>query len=589
MENWVIKNKKADFEQIVKKCGVSEVMARCLVNRGLEDPEEINSYLHPKLDGLYSPYLLKDMDKACDILQEKIQTGKRIRIIGDYDVDGVVATYILYRSLKRIGAKVDYDIPDRINDGYGMNIRMIERAKNEEIDTLLTCDNGIVAMDEIKKAREYGMTVIVTDHHSLAQLEDKTTILPEADAIVNPWQPDCEYPFPGLCGGAIAYKLALALLSRYDLPDREDYENELISYTAIATVCDVMELVGENRIIVKHGISLLKNTKNLGLLALMEVCKIDKENLMAFHLGFIIGPCLNASGRLDTAKKGLKLLLSETREEAFDRATELRNLNEERKAMTAEYVEKAVKMIEEENLLSHMVLLVYLPDCHESIAGIIAGRLREAYHRPTIVLTDALEGIKGSGRSIDNYNMIEELSKHKELMIKLGGHPMAAGLSLLYENIDPLRRALNENPPLTEEMLAAKISIDVLLPLGYVNYDLISGLSLLEPFGNGNPKPLFAEKDLTIKSLQIIGKNSNGIRLRVKNPYGREMEALFFGDVDKFFDHISEICGIEEAQRLKTGRGTRLKLTITYYPKANEYKGNKSIQLMIQNYRAQMD
>jgi single-stranded-DNA-specific exonuclease len=585
LENWVIKNIKADFEQIIKKCDISEVLARCLINRGLENPTDINSFLHPSLDKLYSPFLLKDMEKACDILQEKIKTGKRIRIIGDYDADGVVATYILYRTLRMLEAQVDYEIPDRINDGYGMNIRIVEEAQENGIDTLLTCDNGIVAMDEIKRAKELGMTIIVTDHHNLHETDNNIVMLPDADAIINPKQPDCNYPFSGLCGAAIAYKLMLALLSRYELSNKSDYEEELISYAAIATVCDVMELIDENRIIVKHGLLLLQNTKNIGLLALMDLCKIDKEQLSAFHLGFIIGPCLNASGRLDTAKKGLRLLLAETKSEALELARELRTLNEERKDMTAEYVEKAVMKIEEGDILKDKILVIYLPNCHESIAGIIAGRLRERYHRPALVLTDSLDCIKGSGRSIDNYNMIEELTKSRELMIKVGGHPMAAGLSLSLENIEPLRRALNENPPLTEEMLLPKVTIDILLPLGYLSQEVVNELMLLEPFGNGNNKPLFAEKDLSIKSLLVVGKKSNGIKLRVKNLYGKEMDALYFGDVDGFFKYITDTYGSNEAQRLKTGRGSKTKLTITYYPKINEYKGHKSIQLMIQNYR----
>lgn len=585
MENWFIKNKKADFAMIMEKCGVSEVLARCLVNRGMEDVETINTYLYPSLDKLYSPHLLKDMDKACDILYDKILSGKKIRIIGDYDVDGVVATYILYSVLNKLGAYVDYEIPDRINDGYGMNIRMVEVAKDEEIDTLLTCDNGIVAMDEIRKAKEYGMTVIVTDHHNLLESQDNTQILPEADAVINPNQSDCTYPYKGLCGAAIAYKLAVALLNRCNFANIKEYEEELLSYAAIATVCDVMDLVDENRIMVKHGLSLLKKTDNLGLQALMEVCQINKEELSAFHLGFIIGPCLNASGRLDTAKKGLKLLMAKTKEEAVALATEVRSLNEMRKAMTAENVEKAILLIENNNMLLDKVLVVYLPDCHESIAGIIAGRIREKYHRPTIILTDSSEGVKGSGRSIDNYNMIEELSKHRDLMTKVGGHPMAAGLSLIPENIEPLRKALNENSPLTFDMLVPKVTIDVLLPLGYLSEELVNELKLLEPFGKGNEKPLFAEKDLTIKSILVIGKNSNGLKLRLRNPYGREMDALYFGDVEGFFEYISKTYGPEQVQRLKTGRGTNILLTVTYYPKINVYNGFKSIQLMIQNYR----
>ncbi|HHT88551.1 MAG TPA: single-stranded-DNA-specific exonuclease RecJ [Clostridiales bacterium] len=569
----------------MEKCDVSEVMARCLVNRGLKDPEEIKTFLHPSMDDLYSPFLLKDMKKACDILHEKIESGKKIRIIGDYDVDGVMSTYILYRTLKLIGANVDYEIPDRISDGYGINIRMVEEAREGHIDTILTCDNGIVAADEIKKAKEYGMTVIVTDHHSLHVTDDNRIILPEADAIINPKQPDCTYPFKGLCGGAIAYKLAVALLDRYELSYKMSYEEELISYAAIATVCDVMELTDENRIIVKYGLTFLKNTMNNGLLALMDVCQMDKERLSTFHLGYIIGPCLNASGRLDSAKKGISLLLSETKNEAIELATELRNLNEERKDMTAEYTGKAIITVEEQGMLKDTVLVIYLPDCHESIAGIIAGRIREKYHRPTLILTDSVDCVKGSGRSIDNYDMIEELSKCRELMIKVGGHPMAAGLSIMPENIESLRKALNENSQLTEEMLKPKITIDILLPLGYLTQELVNELKLLEPFGNGNDKPLFAERDLTIKSVLVIGKNTSGLKFRVENTYGREMDALYFGDVDGFFKYIQDTYGEDEALRLKTGRRSQIKLTVTYYPAVNEYNGYKNMQIMIQNYR----
>lgn len=587
MENWFIKNKKADFKYIMKECGISEVLARCLVNRGLTDPEKIIVFLHPSLEDLYNPFLLKDMEKACDILQAKIISGKTVRIVGDYDVDGVVSTYILYRTLKMLGAKVDYEIPDRIHDGYGINMRIVEEAKEQRIDTLLTCDNGIVAMEQVSKAKEYGMTVIITDHHNLLESEDNSVLIPEADAVINPKRPDCPYPFKGLCGAAVAYKLAVALLERFDIPDKDGYEKELLSYTAIATVCDVMELVDENRIIVKHGLDMLRNTSNTGLLSLMDVCRINKENLSAFHLGFIIGPCLNASGRLDTAKKGLCLLLADNKKEALELAVNLRSLNEARKDMTEKCVEKATALIEKGNMLGDKVLVVYIPECHESIAGIIAGRLRERYHRPAIVLADSAESeyVKGSGRSINEYNMIEELSKHRDLFIKVGGHPMAAGLSMLPENIEILRKVLNENAPLTEEMLKPRVTIDVLLPLGYLNEKLVNELRLLEPFGNGNSKPLFAEKDLTVKSIMIIGNNSNGIKMRVRNQYGREMDALYFGDIDRFFSYINDTYGPDEVWRLKTGRGSNIKLTVTYYPNINEYNGYKSIQIMIQNYR----
>jgi single-stranded-DNA-specific exonuclease len=585
MENWVIKNKKADFNQISQYCKISEVMARCLVNKGLEKPEDIEAFLNPDVMKLHNPLSMKDIKKAVDILCGKIQAGDRIRIIGDYDVDGVVSTYVLYRTLLKIGAKVDYDIPDRVKDGYGINSNMVEKARVDRIDTILTCDNGIVAMEQILLAKNYGMTVIITDHHNLFELDGGGVMLPEADAVINPKQPDCSYPFKGLCGAAIAFKLMDALLEHYDIPKKASYKDELISYVAIATVCDVMDLIDENRIIVKHGLMQLKKTTNKGLLALMEVCQIEKEQLMAFHLGFVIGPCLNASGRLDTAKKGLELLLSESGDDAVRLAKEVKALNDVRKDMTAENTEKAVKLIEENNLRNDKVLVVYLSGCHESIAGIIAGRVRELYNKPTLVLTDAEDCIKGSGRSIEQYNMIEELSKCRDLLLKVGGHPMAAGLSLLPENIDLLRQNLNQNTALTDEMLIPKISIDILLPLGYISEPLIHELKQLEPFGKGNEKPLFAEKNLKIKSAFIIGKNASGIRFKLENQYGREMEAMYFGSVEVFFAYIGKTYGEEEAEKLRTGRGSKILLTITYFPRINEYNGFKSVQLIIQNYR----
>jgi single-stranded-DNA-specific exonuclease len=611
MEKWMLKNKKADFELIMQECGISEVLARCLVNKGLEAPEEIRKYLYPSLKELHDPFLLKDMKKACMLLHNKITEGKKIRIIGDYDVDGVISTYILYRILTRLGAIVDYEIPDRIKDGYGMNNQMVENAHREQIDTLLTCDNGIVAMEQVDLAKSFGMTVIVTDHHNLLEVteeddaraevaagleqEDAEPVrtrqgpalvkLPAADAVINPKRLDDTYPYPGLCGAAIAFKLSCALMEVFPIEEKEALMKELLSYTAIATVCDVMELTGENRTIVKHGLKLLQSTDNLGLLALMEVSSIDKEQLSSFHLGFVIGPCLNASGRLDTAKKGLELLLAQTKEQAATLAGEVRLLNEVRKEMTARNVEKAIRLIEETELRYDKVLVVYLPECHESIAGIIAGRVRERFNRPTLVLTDAEGCVKGSGRSIEQYNMIEELNKCRELFLKVGGHPMAAGLSLRQEEVEELRRRLNENTTLTMEMMIPKVSIDIHLPLGYVTTELVNELRLLEPFGKGNEKPLFAEKDLKVKSAFIIGKNASGIRLFVENKYGREMEAVYFGPVDEFFAYIKNTYGAEEAEKLRTGRSMKATLSITYYPKINEYNGFKNLQLMIQNYR----
>ncbi len=585
MENWVIKNKKADFMRIVGECGVSEVLARCLVNKGLEETEDIRAFLNSDLKRLYPPLLLKDMDKACDIINEKIKLGKKIRIIGDYDVDGVVATYILYRTLNLLGAIVDYEIPDRIIDGYGININMVETAYHDQIDTILTCDNGISAIDQVALAKENHMTVIITDHHSLIQSDDGNFLLPDADAIINPKQTDCTYPFENLCGAAVAYKLSVALLDSYKIEGKEGLLEELISFAAIATVCDVMDLVDENRIIVKYGLSLLKKTNNKGLLALMEASGVDKEQLSTFQLGFVIGPCLNASGRLDTAKKGLDLLLAGTKEDAVRLAKEVRDLNEIRKNMTMENVEKAVDQIETSDLKEDKVLVVYLEGCHESIAGIIAGRIKERYHKPTLILTDAKDCIKGSGRSIEQFNMYEELSKHRDIFLKMGGHPMAAGFSLLRENVETLRELLNQNTCLTQDMLVPKVSIDIHLPLGYITESLINELRQLEPHGKGNEKPLFAEKNLKIKSALIIGRNANGIRFRVVNQYGREMDAIYFGDVVQFFNYIGNTYGSEEAERLKTGRGINAEISITYFPRMNEYNGFKTIQLMIQNYR----
>lgn len=585
MEKWVIKNKKADFELIMRECGVSEVLARCLVNKGLETSTEIDAFLHPKITQMYDPFLLKDMEKACGLLVEKIKEGRKIRIIGDYDVDGVVATYVLYRTLTRIGASVDYEIPDRIKDGYGININMVKLAHYDQVDTLLTCDNGIAAMEQILAAKQFGMTVIVTDHHSLVETEEGGILLPAADAILNPKQPDCTYPFKGLCGAAVAYKLSKALLGYYEQHGNAEFLTELLSYVAIATVCDVMDLVDENRMIVKYGLELLKNTKNRGLIALMDASNVDKEQLNTFHLGFVIGPCLNASGRLDTAKKGLELLLTESEEDAVRLASEVRGLNELRKNMTAENVEKAIQQIESTELINDKVLVVLLEDCHESIAGIIAGRIRERYNKPTIILTETDTQVKGSGRSIESYNMVAELQKCHELFIKMGGHPMAAGLSITPENVPLLRETLNRNTDLTEEMLLPKVSIDIHLPLGYVTERLVYELKILEPFGKGNEKPLFAEKELKIKSAFIIGKNANGLRLRVENKYGREMDAIYFGDTAEFFRYIGTVYGEKEAEKLKTGRGVNAVISVTYFPKINEYNGFKSLQLQIQNYR----
>ncbi len=586
MEKWVLKNKKADFPAMMEQYKISEVIARLLVNRNQETEEDIKAYLNPELNRLHNPLEMKDLNKACDILVDKISQGKKIRIVGDYDVDGVAATYVLYTALLKCKAAVDYEIPDRIKDGYGINMNIIDEAYRDGIDTILTCDNGIAAWEQTQKAKKLGMTVIITDHHDIPYSEtagQKEYLVPEADAVVNPKQPDCCYPFQNLCGAAVAFKLVQVLYDRFGINTQE--AEALLEIVAIATVCDVMELINENRIIVKHGLKLLKQTGNYGLKALLEKNNINLSSLSAYHLGYIIGPCLNASGRLDTAKKGLGLLLSATEEEADKLAGELKQLNDVRKEMTVKGLEQAVKLVEESNRKSDKVLVVYLKDCHESLAGIIAGRLRERYNKPAIVLTDSEVSVKGSCRSIEQCNIYEELSRCRHLLLKYGGHPLAAGLSLEETMVEQLREEINQNSSLTEEDFIPKISIDILLPLGYLSEDLIQELELMEPFGKGNIKPIFAEKNLRVRRAFVIGKNSNVLKLNVVNDYGRVMEALYFGDVEAFLELLSQNYGQEEVDKMFQNRENRVKLSVTYYPGINEYGGNRTVQIVIQNYQ----
>lgn len=595
MERWVVKNKKADFQAIMNKFGVSEVLARLMVNRGYETKEQIDEFLNLDLNRLHSPDSMKDMKKAVDIMENKIRQGEKIRIVGDYDVDGVISTYVLHTALKRCGADVDYEIPDRIKDGYGINISIIEAAKAEGIDTLITCDNGIAAMDQIERANELGMTVIITDHHDIfftkedkvledGRVEETITYhVPKGAAVINPKQEECKYPFKGICGATVAYKFIVALYERLQIPKEEAFA--LLEFVAIATVCDVMDLVDENRIIVKTGLKMIQNTKNFGLKALMDVNGIHVSSLSAYHLGFIIGPCLNASGRLESAKLGLKLLQATNLEEALNKAVELKQLNDKRKEMTVEGTKKAIEMVESTTLKEDLVLVVYLPECHESLAGIIAGRLKEKYNKPAIVLTKAEHGAKGSARSIPEYNIYEELTRCKEFLLKYGGHPMAAGLSLEEDQIEPFRRALNQNTTLTKEDIIPKVSIDIVMPLGYVKEEIISELELLEPFGKGNTKPIFAERNLKIRKASVIGKNSNVLKMIVENQYGKIMDALFFGDVNEFQAYISEKYGYTELENMFAGKNHNISLSVTYYPSVNEYGGNRTLQIIIQNYQ----
>ena len=586
MERWVLLRKGADFEAIGKKYQISPRLACLIRNRDVIGEEAVDRYLNGTISDLYDGMLMKDMDKAIDILKEKILEDKKIRVIGDYDIDGVNATYILLEGLERLGADVDSDIPDRISDGYGLNRHLVERAYEAGVDTLITCDNGIAAADEIAYGKEMGMTVIVTDHHEVTfdeQDGEKRYRIPPADAVMDPKQPDCLYPFKGLCGAAVAYKLMEALWESMgkDSADLDD----LIENVAIATIGDVMDLDDENRIFVKEGLQMLRRTKNPGLKALIECTGIDKNSLNSYHIGFVLGPCINASGRLDTAKRALELLRAGTQKEADILAGDLKALNDSRKDMTEEAVKQAEEQVETTTISKDKVLVVYLPDCHESLAGIVAGRIRENYYKPVFVLTDAEEGVKGSGRSIDGYHMYEELNKCKELLTKFGGHRLAAGLSLPKENVGKFREMLNKNCTLTEEEMKEKVTIDMEMPFGCVTEGLVKELELLEPFGKGNTKPVFAARDVTLLGARILGKNRNVLKLQVQDVNGCRIEAMLFHHADDFLGKLEEQYGKTELEALLKGRGRQIRISMTYYPDINEYMGKKTPQIVVTHYR----
>ena len=574
MEKWFVAMKKADFNGIAEKYQISPIIARLMRNRDVIGDEAIDFYLNGTVEDLYDGLLMKDMDRVVDILKEKIEEGKKIRVIGDYDIDGVNATYILQQGLAGLGADVDTDIPDRIKDGYGLNQMLIDRALEDDVDTIITCDNGIAAMNEIAYGKENGMTIVVTDHHEVPYLEEngeKKYLLPPADAVVDPHRADCGYPFKGLCGAAVAYKLVEVLyrVSGKSEQEVEHLQESLMENVAIATIGDVMDLVGENRVFVKKGLELLKTTKNEGLHALMQCTGVDTANLNTYHIGFVIGPCINAGGRLDTAKRALELLNASNRREAVTLAADLKELNDSRKEMTEEGVEEAVRQIESSSWKDDQVLVVYLPECHESIAGIIAGRIKERYYRPTFVLTRGETGVKGSGRSIEAYDMFAEMNRCRELFTKYGGHKLAAGLSLEEENVEVFRKRINELADLTEEDLQMKVSIDMRLPFPYINEELIHELKILEPFGKGNGKPLFAESKLRVIQPRIFGKNRNVLKCRLEDQQGNQMEAVYFGEVEDCLQQM-------EKKQI---------MSFTYYPTVNEYMGKRTIQLTIVNYQ----
>ena len=569
MEKWMVYNKKADFQKIGSEFGIDPVIARLIRNRDIQDMKEIRSYLYGTLAEIPSPWKMKDMEREVQILQKKITQKKKIRIIGDYDIDGVTATCILLKGLKRLNANVDTYIPDRVKDGYGMHEQLIDKALEDGIDTILTCDNGIAAAAEIEYAKKEGLTVIVTDHHDIPfrDTEDgRIWIIPKADAVVNPKQNDCLYPNKNICGTVVAWKLIWALYERLEIDSDEIWD--FLELAAIATVGDVMDLQGENRIIVKEGLKKLSSTSFEGLKALICVNNLEGAEITAYHVGFVIGPCINASGRLDTAARSLELLLADNMEDAMKLADDLYDLNQSRKAMTEQGKEQAIQSIEENNLGKDRVLVVYLPDCHESLAGIIAGRIREAYNKPVFVLTKGSDGVKGSGRSIEAYSMYEELVKCSDLLMQFGGHPMAAGLSMEEKNVELFRRRLNDNCTLTEQDLIPKIMIDVPMPISYLSKKLTEQLKVLEPFGKGNSKPLFAQKNLRAVGIRVFGRNRNVAKMLLIDENGIKMDAVYFGEAQEFVDFV---------QAHDT-------ISVTYYPEINVFQGRENLQVVIKNY-----
>ena len=586
-ERWRLYAKKADFAAISKAYGINQVTARIMRNRGVETKEEIESYLKGDLDYLSDPALMKDADKAASLLEAAIANNELIAISSDFDNDGIFSGLLLKEAIIELGGRAAIFTPNRVMEGYGVNSRIVEEANANGASVLLTCDNGIAAFEAIDEAKKLGMTVIVTDHHEVPFEEHdgkRTYLLPKADAIVDPKQEDCAYPFKSLCGTGVAYQLMTLLFRR--MKRTMSRQEIFLQYTAIATVADVMELVGENRIIVRKGLSYLNHTNHIGLRALMEVCGISPEQVRAYHIGFILGPCFNAAGRLDTIVHALALLESKEYDQALALAGELWAMNEERKELTRVGTERAVELIEHATWKDERVYLVYIKDCHESVAGIIAGRLRERYYRPVLVFTDASEEgqIKASGRSIDDYDMFTELSAFRSLFLRFGGHKMAAGLTMEKKNLETLRDGLNARCTLTQTQLMPLVMIDAAMPLGYISEEVIADLEKLEPFGRANEKPLFAQQHLSVLRLSRIGKNRNVVKMSVMGPEGIIMDALYFGDTDVFFDFLEEEYGRDNVAAALRGMRNTIDIGVTYYPQINEFQGKRSLQIVIQNY-----
>ncbi|NBI92608.1 single-stranded-DNA-specific exonuclease RecJ [Lachnospiraceae bacterium] len=594
MAQWFVMAKKADFGKIAAKYHIDPVIARLIRNRDVVGDDEIYKYLKGGRGDLYAPLLLKDMDKAVEVLKGKIESGVRIRIIGDYDADGICASYILLKGLITCGAKADTVIPHRVKDGYGLNEALIEEAAADGVDTVVTCDNGIAAAAQIAYGKELGLTVVVTDHHEVPyeEGEDGNRIyqLPDAAAVVDPKREDSTYPCRNICGAVVAYKLVQQLMEEYGQSgnardEKNEVMEELLEIAAFATVCDLMELKDENRIIVKCGLENMRQSRNLGLKALIEVCGVESGQLSSYHIGFILGPCMNATGRLDTAKRALELLQSKNRAEAVKIAAELKNLNDIRKEMTIKGTDEAIAHIEKEGLSEDRVLVVYLPEVHESLAGIIAGRIREKYGKPAFVLTKGEEGVKGSGRSVEAYHMFEEMSACKEYFTKYGGHKMAAGLSMREKDVEAFRKKINENCRLSDGDLEEKIHIDVAMPLSYITKELVQELKLLEPFGEGNRKPVFAQKDIHIVSGRVMGKNRNVGKYGVTDGGGSYFDMVYFGDLEAFDEFLVKKAGEYMVNRLYSGERVDIPLSVIYYPDINKYKGRESLQIVMKGYR----
>jgi len=587
MSKWILQRKAADYKGLSDKLKVDPVIVRLMVNRGLLTYEEMEEYLHPNLDNFPDPHLFADMDEACGLLMDAIDEGVKIRVVGDYDVDGIMSTYILTSAIKEVGGDVDYAVPHRMVDGYGINPEMVQAAFDDGVRFIITCDNGIAAAPAVDLAKELGMTFVVTDHHEVPfeTAEDGSVVqkLPNADAVVDPKRNDCGYPFKGICGAQVAWKLVDVLFEFVGL-DKE-MADKYLQFASIATVCDVMELKGENRATVYHGLKAIENTDNVGLNALLARNELKGKPLSCYHLGFIIGPCLNASGRLDTASKAIELFFEEDSAKALASANELVELNSQRKNMTQIGIDKARDIIENSDINNQKVLVVYIPELHESLAGIVAGRIRETYNKPVLVITDAEDGAKGSGRSIPAYNMFEELTAVKDVFTKFGGHPMAAGVSLPTDKIDELRDRLNSNCKLTEDDMQEIIKIDCDMPLSYMTESLVDSIDMLAPFGTGNTKPLFALKNVEIKGASFMGKEGQFLRLNVGTENGGNMTALMFRNVLEFQQAVSDKYGDDTLQRLFSGNTNDVKMDIIYEPSINEYRGSRSIQIMVENFK----